>query len=129
NKQDLNIPANDKVPQLHRYTAGGMLGGALIKDKLFGFVSYQHTHSSDQEIGLSRMLVPSELTDNNRTPQGLAQISNDIWGTSVTGSADASPVAVALSQAKLPNGQYMIPSADGQIATPAFPENAISPGT
>src|SRR4029077_12329574 len=30
---------------------------------------------------------------------------------------------------KLPNGQYMIPSADGQIATPAFPENAISPGT
>ena len=39
------------------------------------------------------------------------------------------PVAVSLFQAKLPNGQYMIPSADGQIPTPAFPENAISPGT
>src|SRR5258708_7736599 len=74
NKQDLNIPANDKVPQLHRYTAGGQVGGPLIKDKLFGFASYHHNHSSDQEIGLSRMLVPSELTDNNRTPQGLAQI-------------------------------------------------------
>ena len=129
NKQDLNLPANDKVPQLHRYTAGGKLGGALIKDKLFGFVSYQHVHSSDQEIGLSRMLVPSELTDTNRTPQGLAQISNDIWGTSLTGNGDVNPVAVSLFQAKLPNGQYMIPSADGQIPTPAFPENAISPGT
>ncbi len=129
NKQDLNLPANDKVPQLHRYTAGGSFGGPLVKDKLFGYVSYQHIHSSDQEIGLSRMLVPSELTDNNRTPQGLAQISNDIWGTTLTGNGDVSPVAVALFQAKLPNGQYLIPSADGQIPTPAFPENAISPGT
>ncbi len=129
NKQDLNIPANDKVPQLHRYTAGGMVGGPLIKNKLFGFVSYQHVHSSDQEIGLSRLLVPSELTDNNRTPQGLAQISNDIWGTTLTGNGDVNPVAVALFQYKLPNGQYLIPSADGQIPTPAFPENAISPGT
>src|SRR6202035_5673362 len=28
-KQDPNIPANEKVPQLHRYTAGGTLGGPL----------------------------------------------------------------------------------------------------
>src|SRR5579863_168698 len=129
NKQDPNIPANDKVPQLHRYTAGGTLGGPLIKDKLFGFVSYQHTHDSDQEIGLSRLLVPSELTDSNRTPQGLAQISNDIWGTTLTGNGDVNPVAVALFQYKLPNGQYLIPSADGQIPTPSFPENAVVPGT
>ncbi len=128
-KQDPNIPANDKVPQLHRYTAGGSAGGPLIKDKLFGYVSYQHVHSSDQEIGLSRMLVPSELTDNNRTPQGLAKISNDIWGTSLSGNGDVNPVAVALFQAKMPNGKYLIPSADGQIPTPAFPENAINPGT
>jgi|HubBroStandDraft_5_1064220.scaffolds.fasta_scaffold02466_6 hypothetical protein len=128
-KQDPNIPANDKVPQLHRYTAGGTLGGALIKDKLFGFVGYQHLHDSDQEIGLSRMLVPSGLTDTNRTPQGLAQISNNFWGTSLTGNGDVSPIAVALFQYKLPNGQYLIPSDDGQIATPIFPENATSPGT
>jgi len=128
-KQDPNIPSSDKVPQLHRYTAGGKLGGALIKDKLFGFVSYQHTHDSDQEIGLSRMLVPPGLSDTNRTPQGLAQISNNIWGTNLTGNGDLSPVAVALFQYKLPNGQYMIPSDDGQVPTPSFPENAISPGT
>ena len=143
NKQDLNLPANDKVPQLHRYTAGGKLGGALIKDKLFGFVSYQHVHSSDQEIGLSRMLVPADFTPSFLTgPLGcgtsdrqsplfascLAAISTDEWKTSFDGSK-VSPVALALFQAKLPNGQYMIPWADGQTPTPAFPENAISPGT
>ncbi len=134
NKQDLNIPADDKVPQQHRYTAGGTVGGPLIKDKLFGFVSYQHVHSSDQEIGLSRMLVPAELTDTNRTAQGLAQISDDVWGTNLVQQLASNPnvinpVALALFQYKLPNGQYMIPSADGQVPTPAFPENAISPGT
>src|SRR6202011_3946765 len=46
NKQDANIPANEKVPELHRYVAGGKLGGALIKDKLFYFLSYQHMHAS-----------------------------------------------------------------------------------
>jgi Carboxypeptidase regulatory-like domain len=143
NKQDLNIPANDKVPQQHRYTAGGTIGGPLIKDKLFGFLSYQHVHSSDQEIGLSRMLVPADFTPAFLTgPNGcgtsdrqsplfancLAAISNDEWGTSLTGS-QVSPVALSLFQAKLPNGQYMIPFSDGQTPTPAFPENAISPGT
>ncbi|MGA9259253.1 MAG: carboxypeptidase-like regulatory domain-containing protein, partial [Candidatus Sulfotelmatobacter sp.] len=127
-KQDPNIPANDKVPQLHRYTAGGTLGGALIKDKLFGFVSYQHLHDSDQEIGLSRMLVPFGLSDD-RSPAALATISNTYWGTSLTGNGDLNPIAVALFQYKLPNGQYLIPSWDGQTATPIFPENAISPGT
>ena len=53
--QDPNIPANEKVPQLHRYIAGGTFGGPIIKDKLFGFLSYQHLHTSDQEIGSSRL--------------------------------------------------------------------------
>jgi hypothetical protein len=127
-KQDPNIPANEKVPQLHRYTAGGMLGGALIKDKLFGFISYQHVHDSDQEIGLSRLLVPQGLTDD-RSPAALANISNVNWGTTLTGNGDLDPIAVALFQYKLPNGQYLIPSWDGQTATAIFPENATIPGT
>jgi hypothetical protein len=52
---DPNIPANEKNPQLQRYVVGGTLGGPLIKDKLFGFIGYQHIHTSDQEIGLSRI--------------------------------------------------------------------------
>ena len=129
NKEDPNIPSYDKNPELHRETIGGTLGGPIIKDKLFGFISYQHLHDSDQDIGLSRLIVPVGLSDTNRTPQGLAQIANTYWGTNLTGNGDVSPTAVALFQYKLPNGQYLIPSWDGQIADATFPENAISPGT
>src|SRR5579863_8664352 len=45
--QDPNIPASEKVPELHRYTAGAAVGGPLIKDKLFAYASYQHIHASD----------------------------------------------------------------------------------
>jgi hypothetical protein len=142
-KQDANLPANDKVPQLHRYTLGGTLGGPIIKNKLFGFVSYQHIHSSDQEIGLSRMLVPADFTPSFLTgPNGcgtsdrksplfascLADISNNEWGTTLTAS-QLSPIAVALFQYQFPNGQYLVPWADGVTPTPSFPENAIAPGT
>ena len=147
-KQDANLPANDKVPQMHRYTAGGALGGALIKDKLFGYIAFQHVHDSDQEIGLSRMLVPADFnptflmsaagcgTTNRQSPQFgqcLAAISNDEWpqpsGIPPLTAANVSPVALALFQAKAPNGQYLIPFSDGVTPTPIFPENAISPGT
>jgi len=128
-KQDANLPANDKVPQMHRYSAGGTLGGALIKDKLFGYVAFQHVHDSDQEIGLSRMLVPHGLS-NDRSVRALETISDTYWGTQLLqGIGSVNPVAVALFQAKLPNGQYLIPNDDGVTATPIFPENAISPGT
>jgi hypothetical protein len=142
-KQDANIPANDKVPQMHRYTLGGTAGGPLIKDKLFWYAGFQHVHDSDQEIGLSRMLVPADFnpsflmgpagcgTTNRQSAlfaTCLADISNDEWGTSINAS-NVSPVALALFQAQMPNGQYMIPFNDGVTPTPIFPENAISPGT
>jgi hypothetical protein len=58
---DPNIPANEKNPQLHRYTAGGAIGLPIKKDKLFFYGSYQYTHASDQEIGISRAFVPLGL--------------------------------------------------------------------
>ena len=67
--QDQDIPANDKVPQLHRYIAGGTFGGPIWKDKLFGFVAYQHIHVSDQEIGDSLLDVPVGL-NNDRSASG-----------------------------------------------------------
>jgi hypothetical protein len=33
-------------PQLYQAELGGTLGGAIIKDKPLGFISYQHIHSS-----------------------------------------------------------------------------------
>ncbi|MGA8151965.1 MAG: TonB-dependent receptor [Terriglobales bacterium] len=130
-KQDANIPSNEKVPELHRYTAGGAFGGPLIKDKLFGFVSYQHVHVSDLEIGTSRTAVPSGLT-NDRSAAALANVTNLNWpGSDIspvvgTGAGEINPVSFALLNYKLPNGQYMIPSANPSFApTLNFPENVF----
>jgi hypothetical protein len=130
---DPNIPASQKNPELHRVVAGGTLGGPIPKDKLFGFISYQHIHSSDQEIGLSRMTVPAGLTDD-RSAAGLAAVVNGDFPSTVNpvvGNApgDINPIAYQLMNYKLPNGQYLIPSADGNTPTVNFPENAIVPGT
>jgi hypothetical protein len=135
-KQDANIPANEDVPELHRYTLGGTLGGPLIKDKLFGFISYQHTHASDLEIGTSRTAVPFGLT-SDRSPAALANVASVNWGTSVnpvvapnvpgsTGTPNIDPVAYALLTATLPNGQFLFPSANPNF-TPSlnFPENVF----
>jgi hypothetical protein len=125
---DPNIPANEKNPELHRYDAGGTVGGAIIKDKLFGFLSYQHLRASDAEIGLSRLTVPAGLTDD-RSPAALAAVSNLQFGSNLTGNGDLSQIAVSLLQFKLPNGQFLIPSANTNAPTINFPENAVSPGT
>jgi len=130
---DPTVPGDQKVPALHRETLGGTFGGALIKDKLFGYVGYQHLHNGDGEIGISRLTVPFGLTDSNRTPAGLASIANTNFliptgGTPLTPD-QIDPVALAMFQYKLPNGQYLIPSDDGNVPTPTIPDNAYVPGT
>jgi len=130
---DPNIPSADKVPELHREVAGGTVGFPILKNKLFGFLSYQHTHVSDLEIGTSRTAVPFGLTDD-RSAAALAALSNTDWASTgsavnpVVGTApgDISPVAFALLNYKLPNGQYMIPSANPNFTpTTNFPENVF----
>jgi hypothetical protein len=156
-KQDPNIPASEKVPGLHRDILGGTVGGPLIKNKVFGFVSYQHLHDTDQEIGSSRVAVPYNLT-NDRSPGGLAAAAEQTTGTCSglpyatpdpvppgpppcqyflapinaqigTAPNDINPISYALLNYKLPNGQYMIPSADGFTPTVNFPENTFTVGT
>jgi hypothetical protein len=132
---DPNIPASDKVPSQHRYTAGGTLGGPIIKNKLFGFLSYQHIHNSDEEIGSSRNIVPPGLTDD-RSPAALAALVNGNFPSSLpvlpvvgTATSDINPMAYGLLNYKLPNGQFLIPSAGSFTPTINFPENTFTVGT
>jgi hypothetical protein len=123
-KNDNNVPASDKVPELHRYTLGGSLGGPIIKDKLFGYIAYQHLHVSDQEVGDSFLIVPSGLdnTAATRNGAGLLGIAGLPTGTAI------SPVASYLLNAKV-NGQYLIPGeTPGAMPTAKHPDNAFIPG-
>ena len=128
-KQDPAIAPENKNPQLHRWTAGFTAGAPIIKDKLFGFISYQQVHVSDQESGIGHLDVPEYLTDN-RSAAGLAAIANNQFGASLEGG-DINPVALYLMNYKI-DGKYMIPSptisgklpADGSLTY-----NAAVPGT
>jgi len=133
--QDQDIPNNMKVPQLHRYSAGGTVGGAIIKDRLFGFVGYQHLHVSDQEVGYSRFAVPVGLSDD-RSAAAIAEVTNAGWGdtltaSSITGSPGGS-VALAMLQApsvKGEAGKWLVPNPSSTLPTFYHPYNVSLPGT
>ena len=100
-------------PPLHRWTTGGTIGGPIKKNKAFFFLAFQHFYDSDQSTGLSQFNVPSGLTDD-RSVTGLTATATSWLGEPFTGTI--SPVAQSLLNARLPNGQYLIPSA--QVAGP-----------
>jgi carboxypeptidase family protein/TonB-dependent receptor-like protein len=90
---DPNIPASEKNPQLHRYTAGGTFGGPIKKDKLFFYGSYQHTHASDQEIGIYRPVLPTGLFQTS-DPNGVIA-SNPCIAANSTAPGMRTPACLA----------------------------------
>jgi hypothetical protein len=102
------FPASLANPALHRWSTGATIGGPIATNKLFFFVSYQHRYNSDEATGLSQFNVPNGLTDD-RSIAGLTAAATQWGGKPFTGTI--SPIASALLNATLPNGQYMIPSA------------------
>jgi hypothetical protein len=124
-KQDVGLgtlPASEEDPQLHRWNAGGTLGGPIAKDKLFFFLGYQHLYDSDQTGGLSQYQVPPALT-SDRSLTGIAAACASYVSVSGFGSCPPqsrwNSAAVALLQAKLSNGSYLIPSAGSDPVTAA----------
>jgi hypothetical protein len=135
--QDPSVPAYDKVPQLHRYILGGTVGGPIIKDKLFGFLAYQHLHVSDQEVGDSFLDVPVGLTDD-RSADALATLSNNSFGVNVGNSAISSAnidqdALVLFNSPSLPGepGKWLVPNdaLNGIPPTISHLDNAFIPGT
>jgi hypothetical protein len=116
-KQDVmlgTLPASEENPQLHRWVAGGTLGGPIMKDKLFFFLGYQHLYDSDQTGALSQFQVPFGLSDDRSTTGIQTACASYITATgygSCPATSKWSSAAVALLNAKV-NGSYLIPSAD-----------------
>src|SRR5215472_512496 len=140
-KNDPGIPDDQKNPPLHRWIAGGTFGGPVLKDKLFGFVAYQHLHVSDREIGDGFLDVPIGLSDTNRTAAGFANVvSNSFcspadekeFGCLPFSAAQIDRTALALfNSPALPGepGKWLVPNDSGITPTPTHPYNAFLPGT
>ncbi len=123
-KQDVQLgtlPASEEDPQLHRWVAGGTLGGPIMKNKLFFFLGYQHLYDSDQTGALAQFQVPYGLTDDRSTAGIEAACQTYVTATIAGGGSKKAScpatskynsAAVALLNAKLANGAYLIPSAD-----------------
>jgi hypothetical protein len=110
---------SDKVPFMNRNQFGATLGGPIKKDKLFYFVSYQGIRVADATDALSDATVPLTLT-NDRSAQGIVNMIQTSFGKTISAS-QISPQAAAMLNATLPNGQYLIPSA--QITNPTLAAN------
>jgi hypothetical protein len=116
-KNDGDIPEDKKNPALHRYIVGGTIGGPIIKDKLFGFFSYQHLQVADEEIGDSFFDVPVGLSDDRSASAIAAVTENAFDGESTSGNpfaaSDIDPTALALLNIPAvpgESGKYLVPS-------------------
>ncbi len=109
---------NLKNPFMNRNQFGATIGGPIIKNKLFYFGSYQGVRISDASLSTKNVTVPLGLTDDRSAAGIISMIQNSDYGKTIT-AADISPVAMKLFNAKLPDGQYLIPSAQITNSTTA----------
>lgn len=94
-------------PEFRRQQFGGTLGGRVVRDKVFFFGSYQGTKERNGYSltnSLTSPNVPLGLTDSNRNAAALATAFG------IANPATISSVSLAILNARLPNGQYAIPS-------------------
>ena len=119
------FPKSSTNPWVRRLDSGISVGGPLRRNKVFLFAAYQRGLFEDNGTGLSDMTVPSGLTDDRST--GGLEAADVSWGGKGTIAID--PVAAGLLNAKLPNGQFLIPSAQSNANYTYGVPNVILVGT
>jgi Carboxypeptidase regulatory-like domain len=104
---------NQPRPVLKQNQFGGALGGPIVRDKLFFFGAYQGLRSAN---GLGDQITVNlpQLTSDRSAPTLGAQFC--AYPTAAGGKqiacdgSNINPVALALLNLKLPNGQFAVPN-------------------
>lgn len=118
--RDKNLTANEPFikgrglerPEFRRQRFGGTLGGPVVRDRIFFFGSYQGTRERNGYSLLNSLTspnIPLGLRDDNRTAALLATTFG------IANPATISPVSLAILNARLPNGQFAIPSSGATV--------------
>src|SRR5580692_20183 len=103
---------------------GGDFGGPIKRDKLQFFTSYQGTRQKNGlDVNCSSSMKEAPLT-NDRSQAALGALfagqSGALGGTTINADgSNINPVAIALLNTKLPNGNYLIPTP--QTINPSLP--------
>jgi hypothetical protein len=110
--------------ELKQNQFGGDFGGPIKKDKLQFFTSYQGTRQRNGlDVNCSSSSKEAPLT-NDRSQAALGALfagqSGALGGTTINADgSNINPVALALLNTKLPNGNYLIPTP--QTINPSLP--------
>src|SRR5712664_1623965 len=91
-------------PLLRRNVFGGVLGGPIRKNKAFFFVSYQGARERNAAS------IINSISSNVLVVPGLTDDRSVSTLESTFGVATIDPASLALLNAKLPNGQFAIPT-------------------
>jgi len=103
---------------LNQNQFGFTVGGPVVKDKAMFFLSYQGTRERDgldQQAGcLTSGTIPPQFTDaNSRTATSLATTFNGeqgLLGGQINSASDISPIALAVLNAQLTDGKFVVPA-------------------
>ncbi len=112
--------AGQPKPVLSRNQFGGTIGGPIVRERAFFFASYQGTRERNGASLINSLMSPTLpvfLTDANRTAAGIVAAFNTYNASlplaqqqPALTAAQINPIALALLNARLPNGQLAIPS-------------------
>ena len=108
---------------------GGTFGGPIKKDKLQFFTSYQGTRQRNGlDVNCSSTVTSAPFT-NDRSAAALGALfagqTGVFGGTAIAANgSNINPVALALMQTKLKNGQYLIPTPQKILTGAGIPFDA-----